>query len=49
MAQKDDDENYVAFWSLNVPVPVLLSYFHGIFQNYVNCFSTDRVSNVDGN
>ena len=40
---KDDDE-MLPPKSLNVPVPVLLLYFQGIFQNYLNCFSIDGVS-----
>ena len=30
---------------INVPVPVLLSYFQGILHNYVNSVPSDCVSN----
>ena len=44
MDEKDDDE-MLPSGHFNVPVPVLRSYFQGIFQNYVDCFSLDSVSN----
>ena len=40
---KGNDEMLLLL-SLNVSVSVLPSYFQGIFQNYVNCFSIDSIS-----